>query len=163
MKKIAFIFIAIVFVTAGCSNELEKNDPYTDGVQGENFTFYSNKALFDQSLLQRSVGVNSEFSIVKVDAVKNYFFNGDDALVVTTSMNTKCEGDFKVIWDGSVMESYPSRINLLLLWSGTCDDLLSPTEEVLILNINELITDNDLSVNSLFSVINGSASHAAND
>jgi len=163
MKTCVFIFLCVVFCTAGCNHELEKKDLDTDGFKGENFTFYSDKDLFEQSFLRRSVGGNNEFSIVKVDAVKDYFSNGDDALVVTTSRSTVCEGDFKVIWDGSVMESYPRRINLFLQWNGTCNGSTSPSEDVLVLNINELIGDNALSENSVFSVINGSVSHHGND
>jgi hypothetical protein len=163
MKTYAVILLCVVFGAASCNHELEKGDPDTDGIKGESFTFYSDRNLFDQSFLRRSAGGNNEFSIVKVEAVKDYFPNGNDALVVTTSIGTTCEGDFSVIWDGSIMESFPRRINLLLQWNGSCNSSPSSSEEVLVLNINDLIGDEELSENSIFSVINGAVSHDGND
>jgi hypothetical protein len=157
MNRLLTSLLLVVSLYQGCTSD----DADEKRINGENYTFLASGKTYRQALSERKEEKAAGFTILSVEAFRND--SGSPLLKITVSHQTDCSNEFEIIWDGSVMESFPARVNLLMRLTGKCNALQSLREEVILLDINELTGASDLPSNTIFHVINGSVTTTVND
>jgi hypothetical protein len=142
MKRIYLLVIVAGLMLAGtsCSKD-ETNSPDTAPVtiEKENYTFLKNAGLYQEAQKDRSENYSSPFEIDSVTRT-------GAIMEINVSFPAGCETNkFEVIWDGTVMESYPPQTRIFVKRTATgCVNSGETMTEVLTVDLNELIfTGND--------------------
>jgi hypothetical protein len=132
MTTLTMFFLMIV----SCSKDSSGNNKVLD--KG-NYTFLTSAQDFNQAKLNRSEDYSSAFEIVKVE-------KAGDTLSITVSFLKGCEvNKFEIIWNGIIMETYPSTITLFVKRNtSTCGSPGDITTQVLSVNLKECIGDESL-------------------
>jgi hypothetical protein len=93
-----------------------------------------NAGLYGTAEKKRSEDYSSPFEIVGVTRSGN-------TMDITVSFQTGCETNkFDIIWDGTIMESYPPRTRIFVKRNASgCDDSDEIETTVLTVDLNELI------------------------
>ena len=140
-------------------NDMEAMEPR----QAEKFIFYGNQEKYRNAISARVNDPGNPFTIKKVQALKNTSPHGHDILEITVSHYRGCSQDFEMIWDGTIMESFPEQVNMFLHLKGACQDDQELVETVLLLDIDEFIGRADLVDRATFHILNGSEASSEND
>lgn len=117
----------------------------------ENRQVIKDKAIFDSYMKARTPATQPSYFELK--EIKRA--NG----ILTIKIWGDCDKeDYKVVWDGAVMESFPMQINLLIAYDRpkdlVCDASLH--EHPLEVNLKELIGDGFKDSDYIVHILNGS-------
>jgi hypothetical protein len=165
--KTKFLLTALVIALGitGCGTDGLDSNAGGDVAHktGENFTFYTDDNMFSYLEQNRSGEVSEDFEITGVQRIEE---DGRKYLHIEIAHQT-CHPDTKIIWNGTVADSHPPQVFLFvqLLASGECTDEDNPDErkEILRLDLYDLIGDEYIAENAIFSVANASTVHDNND
>ena len=151
MKKNHFPLLLLVLVTplflmSAC-------DPSQDTQLGDPVALDANllksPKLFESALQERSRVQSNVFKIQDVSRI------GDD-LVIDLKGGSTAE-DFKVIWNGEVLLSYPAMLHLVVVYEGDERDFDPETELSIKVNLNRITPGYTDASQFVFHVYNGSA------
>ena len=148
MKKLKVILLIIPFLMSACNKE--EGEDVNMKVE-DNYNFYTSNSMYNEAQHLRSDEYSDLFEIESVE-------RKDNDLYVTISYNDNCDqNEFNVIWNGTVMESYPYQIGLIITReAGNCSAEDEIVTETLVIDLAELIGDEVLVNETLFHVANGS-------
>lgn len=150
MKKL-IPFLMLSLVAFACKDEAA-NEVDRRPVNGVLLT--NSDEAYDEAAKRRS---QSEYSArFEIEEVSR---NGT-SLNIKVSHAHACQGDFEVIWDGSVMESYPMQIRLFVKFNAVCDEgphIMMLDIKTLEVDLMQLIGDEELINESVFHVSNASS------
>ena len=164
MKKIgSFSLIWVVFLITACNQDDALDVKYPTPKQGENFKFFTSDEMYNDALGKRSGDYSAPFEILDVAAVKDNLPSGHDFLLVTVEYDESCEGEFEVIWDGRIMESYPVQTHLIMKYNAECSGTDQKTTEIIALDLDEFIGDALLVDEAVFHLLNASKINTDND
>lgn len=161
MEKL--IFIATFFITAfllGCDRDrVSTSDPG----QGGDFIIYNSEGMYQDLQENRSGEVSEDFEIVDVTRIEE---DGNLYLEIEI-IHQACDPDPRIVWDGTVAESYPPQVYLFvqLLAGDECPDGATPEEktEMLSLDLLDLVNDEFTAEHAIFHVLNASNKQDSND
>jgi hypothetical protein len=145
-------FPVLLMAIGACSKDSTNDDISNDyKLEKGNFTFLKNTKIFKQAEKERSDGYSDEFEINKVERI-------GDTLNITVSFYEGCEiNKFEVIWDGSIMLSYPEMtIFFVKRTADNCGEQGELKTQVLSLSIVEIIGDEALAKRINVTVSNAS-------
>lgn len=140
------VLTSVSFLTlVGCDNDPSDGNPDLKGtdykVSTGDYTFYANKEKYtdletlrgDESLCQ------IEIEVVKVKREGN-------VLTIDVSKPKNCDVEFEVLWNGTILESFPMQCHLYIHpTSKSCTDQGEKEVEVLTLYLEEVLKDLDAS------------------
>ncbi len=155
MLKHIFYSVALIslLTVIGCNNE-NISEPITNpGNVKLNILIDQNKfKSMDEARLQGK-GVSDPFEIKKVERKA-------DSLYITVSYSGGCkEHSFDIVWNGSILQTYPLQANLLLKHYANEDPCYQKITEILKINIKKLFGDHysdevSFIVFNVFSMLN---------
>ena len=164
MKKIiSFSLIWVVLLTIACNQDDTADVKTPTPKQGENFKFFASDEMYNDALGKRSGDYSAPFEILDVAAVKDSLPTGHDFLLVTVEYDESCEGEFEVIWDGRIMESYPVQTHLIMKYNAACSNTNQKTIETIAIDLDEFIGDALLVDEAVFHLLNASKINTSND
>ena len=143
MKKMYVISVltGLLLFISSCSKDLANNDSSKDAqiLDKGTYSFLKSAKIYNEANQNRSEDYSASFDISKVERI-------GDTLNVTVSFLQGCEvSKFEVIWNGTIMESYPEMTILFVKRTtdncGTQSDTIS---QVLSINLPEIIEDKAL-------------------
>jgi len=149
LKSAFMVMLALASVSlltlASCDSDSSDGDSDLKGtdykVSKGDYTFYANKEKYtdletlrgDESLCQ------IEIKIVKVKREGNI-------LTIDVSKPKSCDVEFEVVWNGTILESFPMQAHLYIHpTSNNCTDQDEKEVEVLTLDLEEVLKDLDAS------------------
>ena len=135
MKKLYLLMIVTFLVAVSCTKD-ETSGPDTTPVtvEKENYTFLKNAGLYQKAQKDRSENYSSPFEI---DGI-----NRTGAIMeIIVSFPAGCETNkFEIIWDGTVMHSYPPQTRIFVKRTATgCVGTGETMTKVLSVDLDELI------------------------
>jgi hypothetical protein len=139
-------------LSCGQANDVPP-DPFTLQY-GKNFKFYTGSELYLTSVSERSTD-SAPFEIREVKTVQDQTPSGHDFLIVTVR-HPDCTGDFEIVWNGAIMESYPLQMNIFLSYKADCNKSSATKETVLSIDLDLFTGNSQLIEETVFHVINGS-------
>jgi hypothetical protein len=142
MLTLPFIFLLLL----GCNKEMtEVNDPSLSGLR-----MTKNKDIFNEAARKRGEeNFSAPFEIVDVKRT-------GEMLRITVGHGYACQGEFEVIWDGLVMESYPCQTQFFVKFNAKCT-----TEPAIMLMVMETL-EIDLSKVTDYHVFKTCIIHVSN-
>ena len=140
MKRVLFFMITagVLWIAVACNNEVEEmTDPNPYTIRKENFLFKKDVGLYFKTQQERSETYSKLFEIDQVN-------REGDLLHITVSFLAGCnENEFEIIWDGSIMESFPPQTRIFI--KRNAKDC-TPSDEIkqvtLTVDLSELIFKN---------------------
>ena len=145
--------LTLILVSASCSklNTRYGNADNPQIIVKSNYSFLKSAQLFIKAEQSRSPAYSALFDISNVERKK-------DTLDVTVSYLQGCEvNNFKVIWSGLALQTYPETIVLVVArTSGNCSPSGIVASQVLSINLAECLGDTSLAANARFIIANGS-------
>ena len=137
MKKMYLIIMAtgMLLTAISCSkDENDEKDPTPVTIEKGNYTFLKNTGLYREAQRDRSESYSAPFEIEEVKRT-------GDIMEITVSFPAGCETNkFEVIWDGTIMESYPPQTRIFVKRTASgCAGTDEITTEVLSVDLEALI------------------------
>lgn len=137
MKKMYLIIMTagMMLASISCSKDEDvEKDPTPIAIEKVNYTFLKNSGLYQEAQKDRSESYSTPFEIDHVERTDHF-------MDITVSFPAGCETNrFEVIWDGTIMESYPPQTRIFVKRSASdCAGTDEKTTEVLSVNLEELI------------------------
>ncbi len=133
------------FTLASCDNDSSDGDSDLKGtnykVSTGDFTFYANKEKYTdlETLRGDDTLCQIETKVVKVKREGNN-------LTIDISKPKNCDVEFEVVWNGTILESFPMQAHLYIHpTSNNCTDQDEKEIKVLILDLEEVLKDLDAS------------------
>ena len=154
MKKTNFLMVVsiLLIVTGGCSKDsMNSNAPDEYKLEKGDFMFLKNADTYALAKEQRSDNYSAEFEIDKVERIA-------DTMNITVSYHEGCgTNKFEVIWDGTIMESYPEMTIFFVKRTATnCGTQGALKTQVLSLRLTEIIENEALAKRISITVSNAS-------
>lgn len=147
--------IFFLFTTISCEKP-EADKPQDDKKYiirdpkiGDGFKMITEKSLYDKVKLAAGDEKGAAFEIEKISREGN-------TLIVKVIYSSSCtDPSFDVVWDGLVMLSFPSKVNLALKMNADCADSQQQVSKEIKINLEEYVGTFAADKNIEFSVING--------
>lgn len=131
--------------------------------QAENFTFYTSMEMYAELQNHPSDEKSEPFEILDVDRTEK---DGLEYLEIKI-VHKICEPDSRIIWNGSVADSWPPQVFLFvqLLTNHECENENKKEEktEIFTLDLFDFIGDEFTVENAVFRVLNASKIRNDND
>lgn len=131
--------------------------------QAENFTFYTSMDMYAELQNHRSDEKSEPFEILDVNRTEKDGLKYLEIKIV----HKICEPDPRIIWNGSVADSWPPQVFLFvqLLTNHECEieDEKEEKTEIFSLDLYDFISDEFTVENAVFRVLNASKTQNDND
>lgn len=162
---LSFLIASVLMLTTCNENNMGTSE--SAGTEmGENFTFYRNEAMAEETSQKRSEEISDPFEIDNVTISDE---NGQKLMHIVVTQTIGCEESYPdkygVIWDGIMLMIYPPQVGFFLTFnSSECTELQENVKETITLNLYDIFGEKEFVDDvAKFSVANASKISQEND
>lgn len=164
-KKLSTCLTLSALLISACSDTSVDPGDMEGTRSGDNFTFYKNSELAEETEQNRSSDISDPFEI---DNVTFEDVNGEKLMHIEVTQTEGCTDTypekFEIIWDGIMLMIYPPQIGLYLKFDASgCSELEENVKETITVDLLEILESEDLVNNGVITVLNASKPTTDND